>query len=224
MELILDTGNIEEIKEYDQFLNVSGVTTNPTIITKSGKSPEAVISDLVDYLRTDQKIFIQVVATDFEGIMEEARYIASLRPENMYVKIPVHRAGLQAVKACHEEGIHTLATAIYSADSGFMAAVNGADYLAPYVNRMSNYGDGVAETIDLIEMLRVQNSSTKVVAASFHSVNQVHQLIPLVSKPLLFRHRCLKTLWITHIPPLRWMSLPPTGRLLTGALLLQPRT
>ncbi len=70
MELILDTGNIEEIKEYDQFLNVSGVTTNPTIITKSGKSPEAVISDLVDYLRTDQKIFIQVVATDFEGIME----------------------------------------------------------------------------------------------------------------------------------------------------------
>lgn len=177
MELILDTGNIEEIKEYDQFLNVSGVTTNPTIITKSGKSPEAVISDLVDYLRADQKIFIQVVATDFEGIMEEARYIASLRPENMYVKIPVHRAGLQAVKACHEEGIHTLATAIYSADSGFMAAVNGADYLAPYVNRMSNYGDGVAETIDLIEMLRVQNASTKVVAASFHSVNQVHQLI-----------------------------------------------
>lgn len=177
MELILDTGNIEEIKEYDQFLNVSGVTTNPTIITKSGKNPEAVIADLVDYLTADQKIFIQVVSTDFEGIMEEARYINSLRNQNMYVKIPVHRAGLQAVKACHEEGIHTLATAIYSADSGFMAAINGADYLAPYVNRMSNYGDGVAETIDLIEMLRVQNSPTKVVAASFHSVNQVHQLV-----------------------------------------------
>ena len=109
--------------------------------------------------------------------MEEARKISKLRPKNMYVKIPVTHDGLKAIKTCKEEGIHTLATAIYTAEQGFIAACNGADYLAPYVNRMCNYGDGVETTKDLIEMLRVHQVPTKVVAASFKNTYQVHELI-----------------------------------------------
>lgn len=177
MELILDTADIEAIKDLDGLLNVSGVTTNPSIIAKSGHTPEEVISGLVETLSPDQKIFIQTVQTTTEGMLEEARYISSLRDKNMYVKIPVTHEGLRAIKAAKAEGIGVLATAIYSADEAFMAAMNGADYLAPYVNRMCNYGDGVAQVIDLIDMLAVQGLDTKVVAASFKNADQVHRLI-----------------------------------------------
>lgn len=177
MELILDTANLDAIRELDSLLNVTGVTTNPSIIAKSGMSPEEVIDGLVGCLRPDQKIFIQTVRTDFEGMMEEARYICGLRPENMYVKIPVTHNGLRAIKAAKEEGLGVLSTAIYSADEAFLAAMNGADYLAPYVNRMSNYGDGVAMVTELIQMLAVQGLPAKVIAASFKNSWQVHELI-----------------------------------------------
>lgn len=177
MEFVLDTADINAIKELDEVLTIAGVTTNPTIITKSGKQPEQVIAELVDYLRPDQSLFIQSVATDYEGILEEARYINGLRPENTYVKIPVTRDGMKAIKAANAEGLNVLATAIYSADEAFLAALNGADYVAPYVNRMCNYGDGVAQVIDLIQMFAVQGISTKIIAASFKSVEQVHELI-----------------------------------------------
>ena len=70
-----------------------------------------------------------------------------------------------------------MATAIYTADQAFLAAMNGAEYLAPYVNRMDNYGDGVGNVKDLIEMLRVNHMDSKVVAASFKNTHQVHELI-----------------------------------------------
>ncbi len=177
MEFMLDTADLDAIKELDEILTIAGVTTNPTIITKSGKTPEQVISELVAYLRPDQKLFVQSVSTDCAGILEEARYINGLRPENTYVKIPVTREGMKAIKAAKAEGLNVLATAIYSADEAFLAALNGADYLAPYVNRMCNYGDGVGQVIDLISMLETQGLDAKIVAASFKSVEQVHTLI-----------------------------------------------
>lgn len=127
MELILDTADLEAIRELNDLYAVDGVTTNPTIITKSGKSFEEIRDGLMEILSPEQKLFIQVVATDFDGIMAEARYICSLRPENTYVKIPVTRDGMRAIKACKAEGMGVLATAIYSASQGFMAAKNGAD-------------------------------------------------------------------------------------------------
>ena len=177
MELILDTADVQAIKELNELLTVTGVTTNPTIITKSGKDAEVAIQGIIDTISEDQLLFIQVVSTDFEGIMKEAKQISQLRPKNMYVKIPVTHEGLKAIKECKKLGIHTLATAIYSADEAFLAAMNGAEYLAPYVNRMCNYGDGVKETKDLIEMLKVHNLPAKVVAASFKNTSQAHELI-----------------------------------------------
>lgn len=177
MELILDTSNIEQIKELNELLTITGVTTNPTIVTKSGKSPEALIKELIEVLSEDQLLFIQAVQTSYEGIMEEAKAISSLRSKNAYVKIPVTHEGLKAIKECKKLGIGVLATAIYTADQAFLAAMNGADYLAPYVNRMDNYGDGVANVKDLIEMLKVNNMESKVVAASFKNTRQVHELI-----------------------------------------------
>lgn len=177
MELILDTADLEAIRELNDLYAVDGVTTNPTIITKSGKSFEEIRDGLMEILSPEQKLFIQVVATDFDGIMAEARYICSLRPENTYVKIPVTRDGMRAIKACKAEGMGVLATAIYSASQGFMAAKNGADYLAPYVNRMCNLGDGVGEVVRLQAMLEQAKLPTKILAASFKNVEQVNELL-----------------------------------------------
>ena len=178
MEFILDTADLEAVKQLDELLTIEGVTTNPSIITKSGKTPEQVIKEFVEYLRPEQKFFVQVVSTDYEQMLEEARYICSLRPKNTYVKIPVTHNGYKAIKQLKSEGLGVLATAIYSADEAFLAAMNGADYLAPYVNRMCNYGDGIGQVLDLLQMLKTQGfENTKVIAASFKNVEQVHALI-----------------------------------------------
>ena len=180
MELIIDSSNIEQIKELNDLLTITGVTTNPTILTKSGREAMDVVKDLCEVLSEDQLLFIQTVQTSFEGIMEEAKMISSIRNKNMYVKIPVTHEGLRAIKECKKLGIHTLATAIYTADQAFLAAMNGAEYLAPYTNRMCNYGDGVQDVKDLIEMLRVNHMPAKVIAASFKNTYQVHELIKAV--------------------------------------------
>lgn len=177
MEFILDTADLEAVKQLDELLTIDGVTTNPSIITKSGKTPEQVIKEFVEYLRPEQKFFVQVVSTDYEQMLEEARYICSLRPKNTYVKIPVTHNGYKAIKQLKSEGLGVLATAIYSADEAFLAAMNGADYLAPYVNRMCNYGDGIGQVLDLLQMLETQGLSSKILAASFKNVEQVHALI-----------------------------------------------
>lgn len=177
MELIIDSSNIEQIKELNDLLTITGVTTNPTILTKSGREAMDVVKDLCEVLSEDQLLFIQTVQTSFEGIMEEAKMISSIRNKNMYVKIPVTHEGLRAIKECKKLGIHTLATAIYTADQALLAAMNGAEYLAPYTNRMCNYGDGVQDVKDLIEMLRVNHMPAKVIAASFKNTYQVHELI-----------------------------------------------
>lgn len=177
MELIIDSSNIEQIKELNDLLTITGVTTNPTILAKSGREAMDVVKDLCEVLSEDQLLFIQTVQTSFEGIMEEAKMISSIRNKNMYVKIPVTHEGLRAIKECKKLGIHTLATAIYTADQAFLAAMNGAEYLAPYTNRMCNYGDGVQDVKDLIEMLRVNHMPAKVIAASFKNTYQVHELI-----------------------------------------------
>ena len=177
MELIIDSSNIEQIKELNDLLTITGVTTNPTILTKSGREAMDVVKDLCEVLSEDQLLFIQTVQTSFEGIMEEAKMISSIRNKNMYVKIPVTHEGLRAIKECKKLGIHTLATAIYTADQAFLAAMNGAEYLAPYTNRMCNYGDGVQDVKDLIEMLRVNHMPAKVIAARFKNTYQVHELI-----------------------------------------------
>lgn len=177
MEFILDTADVNEIKKLNELLTLKGVTTNPTIITKSKKNFQETVEDIIEVLDEEQLLFVQAIATTCDEIVEEAKYICSLREKNTYVKIPVTHEGLKAIKVCKKIGLGVLATAIYTADQAFMAALNGADYLAPYVNRMENYGDGIQEVKDLIEMLRVNNLSSKVVAASFKNKKQVHDLI-----------------------------------------------
>ena len=176
-ELYLDTADLESIREIGSRVALAGVTTNPKIIAKSGLGFDEAISGICELLDPEQKLFAQVIATDVEGIIADARAIASLRPANAIPKIPVTSAGLAAIKRLAAEGMEVLATAIYDADTAFVAALNGAAYLAPYVNRMCDLGDGVGQVCELVEMLAVQGMGAKVLAASFKNADQVHQLV-----------------------------------------------
>jgi TalC/MipB family fructose-6-phosphate aldolase len=200
MELFLDTADAQAVKELSETLTIAGVTTNPTIITRSGKTLEQVIDEMCKTLAPSQKSFFQVIATDFDGILEETRRICALR-ENAYAKIPVTPVGLKAIKAAKAEGLNVLATAIYSADQAFLAAMNGADYLAPYVNRMCNYGDGVGQVADLVNMLATNGLPSKICAASFKNTEQVHDVI------------CVGAQSVTVAPDIVWTMVkhPGTG-------------
>ena len=176
MELFLDTADASAFAELNEVLTIEGVTTNPTIITRSGKTPAEVAAQMDAVLAPNQKLFMQVIAEDAQGMLEEARRICSIR-ENACVKIPVTTEGMKAIKLAKADGLCVLATAIYSADQAFLAAMNGADYLAPYVNRMENLGDGMGQVLDLVQMLAGSGLPAKIIAASFKNVYQVHQLI-----------------------------------------------
>lgn len=177
MELILDTANIEDIKDLHTHLCLDGVTTNPSIISKEGKDFENIIKEIDEIVGKDTPIHAQVISKKFEDMMEEALYISKLR-EKMYVKIPVTKEGLRAIKELKKQNIKITATAIFTAHQGFLAAKAGADYVAPYVNRIDNIsGDGVNVVKDLVNIINSYNLNTKVVAASFKNAQQVLDLM-----------------------------------------------
>ena len=145
MEFYLDSANIEPIHHYVSNYNVKGVTCNPPIIIKDGGS----IKELVEQVPKDLELYLQVLALDHEGIIAETKYLMSLSP-NIIVKIPGTPEGFIAIRKLREEGIKTLATAIYSVNQALMAANCGAAYVAPYVNRMCNLEvDGIQATLDM---------------------------------------------------------------------------
>ena len=175
MKLIVDTANIEKIKEYLTYLPVDGVTTNPSILKKEENI------DLVEHMKEirsligpDKSLHIQTIASDYEGMVKDARRIVELIDKDVYIKIPVSKAGLAAIKTLKSEGFNITATAIYSEIQALLATELGADYLAPYVNRMSNLNTDPYEVINNVAYnIANTNSDTRILAASFKNVDQV---------------------------------------------------
>ena len=177
MELILDTANISDIEQLYSILPIDGVTTNPTIISKENKEFITLINDIDSIVGEDTPIHDQVIGTSFEEIVEEALFISKIR-KNIYVKIPVTVNGLKAIKELKKQGVKITATAIFTAHQGFLAAKAGADYVAPYVNRLDNISaDGVNTVKDLITIIDKYKLNSKVLAASFKNSQQVIELM-----------------------------------------------
>ncbi|SFC20762.1 fructose-6-phosphate aldolase [Clostridium uliginosum] len=177
MKLILDTGNVEEIKLLSDILPIDGVTTNPTIVSKEKKKFTDLIAEIGEIVGEDIPIHAQVLSTKCEDIIEEAQFISALR-KNMYVKIPVTSEGLKAIKELSKRGINITATAIFTAHQGFLAAKAGAKFVAPYVNRLDNISaDGVGTVNDLVQIIDQYGFDCEVLAASFKNAQQVLELM-----------------------------------------------
>jgi len=176
MKLLIDDANIEKIKAIYSVYPVDGVTTNPSILAKSGRMPFEVLSEIRDFIGDDE-LHVQVVSDSAEGMIKEAEKITAALGKNTYIKIPVVPEGLKAMKTLAKEGYYIPATAIYTPMQAFLAAKAGAHYAAPYVNRIDNLGaDGIASAKKMHDIFMNNNLPTKILAASFKNSQQVLEL------------------------------------------------
>lgn len=173
MKLIIDDANLDAIKELYEYFPIDGVTTNPTILSKEGKNPYEVLMAIRDFIGPDAELHVQVVGRDAETMYEEAHMIRKRLGEKTFIKVPVTREGLKAIKILKKHDFPVTATAIYTHMQAFLAGKAGADYAAPYVNRIDNLGvDGIREAKEIHDIFRNNGLKTEVLAASFKTRNK----------------------------------------------------
>ncbi|WP_436645977.1 fructose-6-phosphate aldolase [Lactiplantibacillus plantarum] len=195
MEFLLDTVHIEDIKKYVDIIPLSGVTANPSIVKREGRI------DFFKHMRAVRQIIgdqatlhIQAVGQTTDAMLQDAYTILKNVDENVYIKIPTNEAGLAAIKQLKAAGINVTATAIYTKFQGYLAMTAGADYLAPYYNRMVNMNINADEVIgELSTQILRENSNTKILAASFHTVQQVNSAFEMGAQAATMSADILKT-------------------------------
>lgn len=177
MELYIDDANVNEIRRLIDLYPIDGVTTNPSILSKTGRNPVEVLKEIRSILGPDAVIFAQAIPTDAEGMIRDAHAIVSLLGKNTVVKIPSIPEGFKAIRQLTGEGITTCGTVVYTPLQAYLAAKAGAAYVAPYINRIDNMGYDGTETVKKIQdILELHDFDTKVLAASFKNSQQVLEL------------------------------------------------
>ena len=150
MKLLIDDANIDEIRRLYDLYPIDGVTTNPSILAKSGRQPYDVLKEIREFIGEEADLHVQVIAKDAEGMIEEA---------------------------LKKEGIRTTGTAIYTAMQAYLAAKSGASYTAPYVNRIDNMGyNGVGVAKEIQDIFEIHGLDCGILAASFKNSQQVLEL------------------------------------------------
>lgn len=178
MDYLVDTANIEKLKEVYNYFPISGITTNPTIIKNSGMKLSGAIS-AIQKIVGDSSIHIQVMSETCDDIVKEAKKYKSYFDlgDNYFTKIPITLEGLKAIRLCKEAGINVTATAIFTQQQALLAAKAGADYVAPYVSRLDNIAShGIDVVRDIASNMSHYNLKTQVLAASFKTVDQIYRI------------------------------------------------
>lgn len=177
MKLIIDDAHIELIKRVYEFYPVDGVTTNPTILAKSGRNPYEVLKEIREFIGERAELHVQAVSKEAAGMVKEAKRIISELGKNTFVKIPSVPEGFKAMKMLQGEGIPVTATAVYTPMQAFLAAKCGASYTAPYINRIDNMGyNGIQVAKNIHDIFRNNQLKTEVLAASFKNSQQLLEL------------------------------------------------
>jgi len=172
MKFFIDTANIEEIKKANDLGLLDGVTTNPTLVAKEGKEFKPLIKEICGIV--DGPVSAEVVSTDTEGMIKEARNLAELA-DNIVIKIPLIKDGLRAVKTMAGEGIKSNVTLCFSPIQALMAAKAGAAYISPFVGRLDDLSQRGMELVEQIEMIYDNYGfDTEIIVASIR--NPVHVL------------------------------------------------
>ncbi|MDC4185331.1 fructose-6-phosphate aldolase [Loigolactobacillus coryniformis] len=176
MEFLLDTIHLADIERYTKCLPIAGVTSNPTIVKKEGKIdffPH--MQEIRQLIGPKATLHVQVVGQTPAAMLADAHAILKNIDASVYIKVPTTELGLQVIKQLKAEGHHVTATAIYTKFQGYLAIAAGADYIAPYYNRMENMNlDAAATVAEFAKLIQQNNANTKILAASFHNVGQVN--------------------------------------------------
>ncbi|MGN7397318.1 transaldolase family protein [Peribacillus frigoritolerans] len=177
MQIVIDSANVESIRSLNEYFPIDGVTTNPSIIVKEKRDFLPLLREIRAVIGNEKDLFVQVIAEKAEDIVKEAHYICNEVTGSILIKVPVTTEGIKAIKLLKEEGIRTLATTVYTPMSALIAAKAGAEYVAPYVNRIDNLtGNGVEVVSNITRIFSEHNLPCKVLAASFKNVQQLQNV------------------------------------------------
>ena len=172
MKFFVDTAIVEEIKKANDMGVICGVTTNPSLIAKSGRDFADVIKEITDIVDGAISGEVKAATQDAEGMIAEGREIAKIHP-NMVVKIPMTVEGLKAVKQLSSEGIKTNVTLIFNANQALLAARAGATYVSPFLGRLDDISvPGVDLIRTIAEIFAIHDIETEIIAASIR--NPIH--------------------------------------------------
>jgi transaldolase len=168
MKFFIDTANLEQIKEAQELGILDGVTTNPSLMAKEGISGH---ENIINHYKkicdiVDGDVSAEVISTDFEGIVKEGEFLASLNPQ-IVVKVPMILEGIKAIKYFSEKNIKTNCTLVFSAGQALIAAKAGATYLSPFIGRLDDISsDGLTLISEIREIYNNYNFETQILAAS----------------------------------------------------------
>ena len=174
MKFFVDTAEIKDIRELHEAGLVDGVTTNPSLIAKSGRDIKEVIKEICSV--TPGPVSAEVAALDYEGMIAEGEVLAKLA-DNVVVKVPLTLNGLKATKTFKERGIKINVTLCFSANQALLAAKAGATYISPFLGRLDDINlDGVELIENIRQIYDNYNFDTEILAASIRSPNHVTQV------------------------------------------------
>lgn len=175
MKIFMDTANVEEIKQFVDMGIVYGVTTNPSLVAKSGRTQADVIPEICRLV--PGPVSAEVISQECEGMVQEARDLVRIA-DNVVVKIPCIAEGLKAVKILAAERIRTNVTLVFSLGQALLAARAGASYVSPFIGRLDDIGeDGVQLVRDMVKVFHNYNFKTEIIAASVRNVEHVNKVM-----------------------------------------------
>jgi transaldolase len=171
MQLFIDTAEIEEIKSLNITGLIDGVTTNPSLIAKSGRNIISTIEEICN--EVSGPVSAEVTATDFDNMILEGKKLSSIA-QNVAIKVPLTFDGLRACKAFSNDGIMVNVTLCFSAAQALLAAKAGATFISPFIGRLDDIGaDGMNLISEITEIYDIHGFDTKVLAASIRSVQDI---------------------------------------------------
>lgn len=194
MEILLDTANLEKIRKYVELYEITGITTNPTIISRE-KAPFWPLLLEIKEIIGDKQLHVQVTADTWEEMVKEADFIREKLGKDVYIKVPTTEQGICAMKHLKKQGAKVTATAVYTTQQAMMAASVGADYVAPYFNRMNNLNvDSKKVIADMVTLFKVHQKPTKILAASFKNTEQVMDALTVGAHAVTVAEELLTTM------------------------------
>jgi len=169
MKIFVDTADLDEIRELASWGIIDGVTTNPTLVARSGRSFKEIIDEIFDIV--DGPISLEVVSEKAEDMVKEAENLVSKISEkhrkNIAIKIPMNPEGLKAVKILSKKGINTNITLVFSANQALLAAKAGATFVSPFIGRLDDIGqEGMQIIEEIMEIFINYDIETEVIVAS----------------------------------------------------------
>lgn len=167
MKIFIDSANIDHIKEAASWGLVDGVTTNPSLVAKEGKDFKTLLNEILEIV--DGPISAEVISTDAEGMLKEARELAKMH-KNIVIKVPLIQEGLKAVNTLSKEGIKTNVTLCFSPSQALLAAKAGATYISPFVGRLDDISHiGMDLIQDIVQIYDNYGYETEILVASIRS-------------------------------------------------------